>query len=43
MRQTAPNVSELVGIEVAAKLIASAGGIKELALMPPGNIQVLGK
>jgi len=43
MKNLAPNVSNLVGISVSSKLIAAAGGIKELSVMPPGNIQVLGK
>ena len=43
MEVIAPNLSALVGDEVAALLVAAAGGIKELSVMPPGNIQVLGK
>lgn len=43
MKLKAPNLSNLVGIWIAAKLVAAAGGIKELAVMPASNIQVLGK
>lgn len=43
MRLVCPNLAELLGITVASKLVAAAGGVKELAIMPPGNIQVLGK
>lgn len=42
MMLIAPNVSAIVGTRVAAKLIAAAGGIKELSVIPAGNIQVLG-
>lgn len=38
----APNLTTLVGSEIAAKLIISANGIKDLAKMPAGNIQILG-
>jgi len=39
----APNVSALLGTDVAAKLVALAGGIKKLADIPACNIQVLGR
>jgi len=42
MDSIAPNLSKIVGGMVAAKLIASAGGIKELAKIPACNIQVMG-
>jgi U4/U6 small nuclear ribonucleoprotein PRP31 len=42
MTLIAPNVSSIVGTRVAAKLIASAGGIMELSRIPAGNIQVMG-
>eukprot|EP00347_Sterkiella_histriomuscorum_P006224 403353590 len=42
MSSVAPNVSAIVGTRVAAKLIAAAGGIGELAKIPASNIQVLG-
>ncbi|MFA5108822.1 MAG: NOP5/NOP56 family protein [Candidatus Micrarchaeia archaeon] len=38
----APNISELAGPAVAAKLIAHAGGLKKLASMPSSTIQVIG-
>jgi len=38
----APNTSKLAGPLVAAKLIAKAGSLKQLALMPSSTIQVLG-
>lgn len=38
MHYIAPNLCEIVGSEVAAKLIASAGGIVQLASMPTCNI-----
>ena len=34
----APNLSAIVGATVAAKLVASAGGIVELAKIPACNI-----
>ncbi len=42
MASMAPNLSRLVGEAIAARLIASAGGLDRLALMPSGTIQVLG-
>ena len=42
MSYIAPNVKELVGCSVTAKLISAAGGITELANIGGGNIQVLG-
>ncbi|MEM2908639.1 MAG: hypothetical protein QW171_00595 [Candidatus Bilamarchaeaceae archaeon] len=41
-REVAPNISELAGPEIAAKLIAHVGSLKKLAIMPAGTIQVLG-
>ncbi|EYU40509.1 hypothetical protein ABFS82_14G127700 [Erythranthe guttata] len=38
----APNLSALVGSEVAAKLVATAGSLSALALVPPCNFQLLG-
>ena len=40
--EVAPNLSALAGPVLAARLIALAGGLKELARMPSGTIQVLG-
>jgi U4/U6 small nuclear ribonucleoprotein PRP31 len=42
MHYIAPNVNELLGCSVTAKLISAAGGISELANTPAGNIQVHG-
>lgn len=42
MASMAPNLSKLVGEPIAARLIASAGGLDRLASMPSGTIQVLG-
>ncbi|MFT4883576.1 MAG: nucleolar protein 56 [Natronomonas sp.] len=40
--EVAPNLSALAGPVLAARLIALAGGLKELARKPAGTIQVLG-
>ena len=42
MASIAPNLSEIVGAEVAAKLMGAAGGLVELSRIPGCNIQVLG-
>lgn len=42
MKYIAPNVSALVGTQLASKLMAAAGGIERLANMPACNIQVMG-
>lgn len=42
MKETAPNVRELAGSMLGAKLIALAGGIASLAKLPASTIQVLG-
>eukprot|EP00826_Nyctotherus_ovalis_P043268 TRINITY_DN4535_c0_g1_i20.p1 TRINITY_DN4535_c0_g1~~TRINITY_DN4535_c0_g1_i20.p1 ORF type:complete len:483 (-),score=143.21 TRINITY_DN4535_c0_g1_i20:70-1518(-) len=42
MQLLAPNVCVIVGPAIAAKLVAAAGGINELAKTPACNIQVLG-
>lgn len=42
MTKIAPNLSAVVGSKCAAQLVASAGGINELAMMPACNVQVLG-
>ncbi|KAL0813411.1 hypothetical protein Bca101_069854 [Brassica carinata] len=39
----APNLSAVVGSAVAAKLMATAGGLSGLAKMPSCNVQVLGQ
>lgn len=38
----APNLCELVGSEISAKMMATAGGLQSLAKMPGCNVQVLG-
>ena len=38
MKYIAPNVSALVGTQVASKLMAAAGGVDKLANMPACNI-----
>ncbi len=40
--EVAPNLSALAGPVLAARLIALAGGLKELARKPAGTVQVLG-
>jgi len=40
--EIAPNISLLAGPELAAKLIAKAGSLRKLALMPASTVQVLG-
>jgi len=42
MPQVAPNLCQLVGATVGARLIALAGGLERLAMMPAGTIQLLG-
>ena len=42
MAYIAPNVSAVVGSEVAAKLMGTAGGLTALAKMPSCNVQLLG-
>lgn len=40
--EVAPNLSALAGPELAARLIALAGGLGDLAKQPAGTVQVLG-
>jgi nucleolar protein 56 len=42
MEKYAPNVTAIAGPLVGARLIALAGGLKELAFLPASTIQVLG-
>ena len=42
MRQVAPNVSEVAGASIGARLIARAGGLEKLAILPASTIQILG-
>jgi len=43
MDSYAPNITAIVGPEVAAKLIGSAGGILNLANMKTSNLKLIGK
>jgi nucleolar protein 56 len=40
--EVAPNLSEVAGPILAAKLVEKAGSLKKLAMMPSGTIQLLG-
>jgi nucleolar protein 56 len=40
--EVAPNLSDLAGPVLAARLVALAGGLEELAKLPSGTVQVLG-
>ncbi len=42
MTEIAPNLMDLVGSSLGAKLIAHVGGIERLSKMPSGTVQVLG-
>jgi len=42
MRQVAPNLSEIAGASIGARLIARSGGLKKLAILPASTIQILG-
>ena len=42
MKEVAPNIRALVGPLLGARLIALAGGLKKLAMLPASTIQVLG-
>ncbi|MDG6997685.1 MAG: hypothetical protein JRN15_01060, partial [Nitrososphaerota archaeon] len=42
MRQVAPNLSEVAGATIGARLIARAGGLEKLARLPASTIQILG-
>ena len=41
-RELCPNLSHIAGPELAAKLVAQAGGLKRLSTFPASTIQVLG-
>ncbi|EEH58007.1 uncharacterized protein MICPUCDRAFT_39248 [Micromonas pusilla CCMP1545] len=43
MDKTAPNLSAVLGPEVAARLLGVAGGLTQLSKMPANNVQVLGQ
>jgi len=42
MMEVAPNIRGLVGSTIGARLIALAGGLEKLAMLPASTIQVLG-
>ncbi len=42
MGELAPNVTRMAGPVVGARLIAHAGGLRELALLPTSTVQLLG-
>lgn len=42
MRRCAPNTAEVATPLIGARLIAEAGGLRQLAMMPASSIQVLG-
>lgn len=42
MSEIAPNLSDLLGPSLGAKLIAHIGGIEKLALLPSSTIQIMG-
>ncbi|MBP1946785.1 NOP5/NOP56 family protein [Methanobacterium petrolearium] len=42
MDEMAPNLRDLVGASLGAKIIAHTGGIKRLALLPSSTVQILG-
>jgi nucleolar protein 56 len=42
MKQVAPNLSELAGATIGARLVARAGGLEKLAMLPASTIQILG-
>ncbi|MTK64157.1 MAG: ATP-binding protein [Methanobacterium sp.] len=42
MEEIAPNLRELAGASLGAKLIAHVGGVEKLSKMPSGTVQVLG-
>lgn len=42
MKRVAPNVGEVAGATIGARLMAKAGGLDRLAVMPASTIQILG-
>ena len=42
MKQIAPNVTTICGATIGARLIAKAGGLEKLAMLPSSTIQILG-
>lgn len=43
MRFLAPNVTALVGAEIAAQLVIAAGGLRQLSMLPANAVQLLGQ
>lgn len=42
MRKVAPNVADVAGATIGARLMAKAGGLDRLAMLPASTIQILG-
>jgi len=42
MKRVAPNVTEIAGATIGARLMAKAGGLDRLAILPASTIQILG-
>ncbi len=42
MREVAPNLTEVAGATIGARLIARAGGLRRLSILPASTIQILG-
>ena len=42
MKDVAPNISEIAGVKLGAKLIRAAGSLEKLAKLPSSTIQLLG-
>jgi len=42
MKRISPNVTEVAGATIGARLMAKAGGLERLAVMPASTIQILG-
>ena len=42
MKKVAPNVADVAGATIGARLMAKAGGLDRLAIMPASTIQILG-
>ena len=42
MKKVAPNIAEVAGATIGARLMAKAGGLDRLAILPASTIQILG-
>jgi nucleolar protein 56 len=42
MEKIAPNISKIIGPMIGARIIAYAGGLEKLAMLPASTIQILG-